>query len=116
MRERPSHGLRRCRGALLGALLALGALAPALGSAQGANQAPECVTVRAQPWPAGFGFNHVVVVENHCREPVRCEVATNVDPSPRYELLVPPGEERSVATRSGSPASGFQPIYACELR
>jgi hypothetical protein len=74
------------------------------------------VTVRGQPWYAGFGFKHNVYVENHCEAEVHCSVATTVDPSPRYDLLVPPGEERSVSTRSGSPASAFRPIYACELR
>jgi hypothetical protein len=74
------------------------------------------VTVRGQPWNAGFGYNHVVYVENHCEAVVHCSVATTVDPSPRYDLVVPPGEERSVATRSGSPASAFRAIYTCELR
>jgi hypothetical protein len=112
--------------AVLGALLAFGVLGvlgveriagPGGATPTASAQAPlTCVVVRAQPWPAGYGWNHVVVVENHCQAEVRCEVATNVDPSPRYELVVPPGEERSVATRSGSPASAFRPIYTCERR
>ncbi|MBC7172370.1 MAG: hypothetical protein H5U40_08095 [Polyangiaceae bacterium] len=87
----------------------------AVAAAQGANVAPACVTVRAEPVLGAYGTNHVVVVINRCDVAVTCEVATDVDPEPRYRLRVAPGTEASVATRAESPASAFRPIYTCEL-
>ncbi|NLY95719.1 MAG: hypothetical protein GXY23_17040 [Myxococcales bacterium] len=80
------------------------------------QDAPSCVKVRGEPRYQGYGQTHVVVVKNGCDKTVRCEVFTDVDPTPRYTLLVAPGETEEVATRRGSPSSAFRPGYRCELR
>lgn len=74
---------------------------------------PRCMEVRAEPVYNGIGWNHVVVLRNGCDRRYDCQVSTNVDPSPSYPVSLAPGEERSVATRNGSPASGFSPKAIC---
>lgn len=74
---------------------------------------PRCLEVRAEPVFNGIGWNHVVVLRNGCERAYACRVSTNVDPAPEYPVSIRPGEERSVATRNGSPASGFSPKAVC---
>jgi hypothetical protein len=109
------HDVRVSRIFAIG-LFALAASVAAAATAQGANTKPDCVDVRAVPVLGAYGTNHVVVVENRCDVTVHCDVATNVDPAPRYPLAVAPGAEASVATRAESPSSSFRPLYTCEAR
>lgn len=74
---------------------------------------PRCLEVRAEPVFNGIGWNHVVVLRNRCERRYDCQVSTNVDPVPEYPISIAPGEERSVATRNGSPASAFSPKAVC---
>ena len=92
--------------------LAIAALAlPPLALAQ--NQVPSCVTVRHEArWGAG-AYNHVVIVENGCERPVRCDVATDVNPHPT-QVRVDPGGRSEVVTFLGSPAREFTPRVRCE--
>jgi hypothetical protein len=78
------------------------------------QEAPSCVKVRGEPRFQGYGQTHVVMVTNECDRKVRCEVYTNVDPYPRYTLVVAPGKTEEIATRQGSPASEFKPGYRCD--
>jgi hypothetical protein len=94
--------------------LALTSLALAQERAPVEQEAPACVTVRGEPRFQGYGQTHVVIVKNACDRHVRCEVYTDVDPSPRYTLVVAPGETEEIATRQGSPSSAFKPGYRCE--
>lgn len=98
------------------AFAALALLCAVTALAQSGNVKPDCVEVRAVPALGAYGTNHIVVVENRCDVAVHCEVATDVDPSPRYPLDVPPGHEGSVATRAESPSAGFRPLYTCVVR
>lgn len=74
---------------------------------------PRCIEVRAEPVFNGIGWNHVVIVRNGCDRAYACNVSTDVDPAPEYPVSVAPGQERAVATRNGSPASGFTPRAVC---
>jgi len=93
--------------------VAVAALAtPALVFAQ--NEVPSCVSVRGEArWGAG-AYNHVVIVQNTCDEAARCQVATNVNPSPT-RVDVPAGETVETVTFLGSPAREFTPRVSCEL-
>jgi hypothetical protein len=79
------------------------------------QSAPECVTVEARPFLGAYGTNHAVAVTNHCERPVRCDVATDVDPEPRQTLTVRPGDTAVASTRLESPARVFTPLYHCDL-
>lgn len=74
---------------------------------------PRCMDVRAEPVFNGVGWNHVVTLRNGCDRAYTCRVSTNVDPAPEYPVTLEPGENRSIATRNGSPASGFTPNAIC---
>ncbi len=75
-------------------------------------QGPECAQVRAEAPYQAYGYTHIVAIDNHCEAPVRCRVATNVDPEWRA-LRVPAGETGQVVTRRGSPASEFEARARC---
>src|SRR5690606_40744178 len=95
-------------------LFGLGAYARAEGALE--QEAPECVKVRGEARFQGYGQTHVVIVKNACEEAVRCEVFTDVDPTPRHVMVVQPGKTEELATRQGSPASAFRPGYRCAFR
>ncbi|MEM9862125.1 MAG: hypothetical protein AAF938_10945 [Myxococcota bacterium] len=78
-------------------------------------EAPTCVEVDKSAPIRGYGHAHIVHVENGCDRPVRCAVATDVDPTPT-QITVPAGEREDVVARIGSPASTFEAIVDCELR
>src|SRR6476661_4649374 len=64
---------------------------------------PECVKVQAQAPYRGYGYDHIVELRNTCTKPAKCQVATDVNPTP-VEQSVPAGETREVLTLRGSPA------------
>lgn len=80
------------------------------------QEAPACVEVRGEARFQGYGQTHVVIVKSECQRVVRCEVYTDIDPAPRYTLVVEPGRTEEIATRQGSPSSAFEPGYVCELK
>jgi hypothetical protein len=102
---------------VVGALVAAGAaFAPHLHAhGDGGGSHPDCIEHRAVARYQGTGYTHVVVVQSRCERTASCEVATDVDPSPRHDLSVGAGETREVITRVGSPAYGFTEIVDCEL-
>lgn len=98
------------------ALIVVLSLVAATAFAQDLDQsAPACVTVEGRPFLGAYGTNHAVAVINRCERRVRCVVATDVDPEPRYTLSVPPGGTAVASTRLESPASVFTPLYHCDL-
>lgn len=96
---------------LLLALTTLSAHAEAPGGAPSADQ---CTVAKPVARYVGLGYQHVVEVTNNCAKPVRCEVWTDVDPTPRHNLSVKPGETGSVIVRQGSPAREFKAEKACK--
>lgn len=101
----------RSRSAML--LLLAGLLVPAVVVAD-PPPLPECIRVSKEAPFQGYGYTHIVVVRSSCERAARCEVATDVDPSPQ-RVRVAPGETERVVTRRGSPASEFQPRVTCTL-
>lgn len=75
---------------------------------------PECVSVKAQAPYRGYGYDHIVELRNTCAKPAKCQVATDVSPTP-VEQSVPAGETREVLTLRGSPASTFVPAVSCKV-
>jgi hypothetical protein len=96
--------------------LTLASLAFAQERAPVEQEAPACVTVRGEPRFQGYGQTHVVIVKNACGRHIVCEVYTDVDPSPRYTLVVAPGKTEEMVTRQGSPSSAFKPGYRCDFK
>ncbi len=94
-------------GLLFFALLAL----PLVAQAQ--NQVPDCVTVTHSARWGAAGYDHRVRVANGCEHPVRCTVATNVNPDPST-IRVEPGQSEEVLTWRDSPAREFTPRVSCE--
>ena len=79
-------------------------------------QVPDCVMVRSEARPSGYRFDHVVYVRNSCPVSIDCLISTNVDPEPNHPLVVLPGRENGVITRTGASRRYFKPQVSCELR
>lgn len=92
----------------LPALLALLALA----SAARAQKTPACVRWWQQTVAAGYGYNHVVGIENTCDKPVACTVSTDVAPDPIH-ATVQPKEKTELTTFRGSPSYTFKAKVEC---
>jgi hypothetical protein len=88
--------------------LALVALAPAAR----ADKTPACVRWWQQTVAVGYGYNHVVGIENTCDKPVACAVSTDVAPDP-IKATVAPKEKTELVTYRGSPASTFKAKVEC---
>lgn len=73
-----------------------------------------CVRYWTEARYRNHGYDHVVHVQSRCDQPVRCEVSTNVDPSPIVVDLQPQQQE-AVVTRVGSPARKFVARVACHF-
>jgi hypothetical protein len=99
--------------ALLG--LGLASAQPLDDSERNPGGTPKCVEVRAQALYRGYGYDHVVDIQNVCDKPVDCSVRTDVNPEVT-NLTIPPHELRSVVTFRGSPAREFKPDVQCKLQ
>ena len=75
---------------------------------------PKCVHVRGEARFSGFGYDHLVEVQNSCDKQANCRVATDVNPQAQ-SLQLNAGEKQSVVTFRGSPASAFRPDVSCKL-
>jgi hypothetical protein len=73
----------------------------------------QCARVSASARNEGYGFAHIVTLQNGCEKAVTCEVWTDVDPAPGHTLRAAPGESSDVLTRRGSPASAVSAQSAC---
>lgn len=74
----------------------------------------DCVRARAVPIYEGLGWSHYVEVSNLCDVRVDCLVGSDVDPEPRYRVVLDTGDSELVRTRYGSPTSIYTPIVSCE--
>jgi hypothetical protein len=73
----------------------------------------DCVRVQATPIYQGYGWTHFVDVRNDCRKAITCDVATDIDPEPKYRVQLQPTEATRVRTRVGSNTREFRPIVEC---
>jgi hypothetical protein len=74
---------------------------------------PKCVTVRTDTPYRGFGFDHVVSIENGCKRPVLCTIVTDINDQPA-SVRVDPGKTESVTTFRGSPSREFKADVSCK--
>ena len=94
----------------------LGALCFALSArAEPTPASPACADVTASARMQAYGYAHVVTLYNRCQRAVSCEVWTDVDPAPHYQLRAKPGERVEVVTRNGSPARAVQAGKQCQF-
>ncbi|MFW5921505.1 MAG: hypothetical protein ACOCUS_06670 [Polyangiales bacterium] len=105
------------------AVLALGAalLAPADpqaaradGDDGGGDDVPECVEYWGEARPSGYGYNHVVHVDNDCEQLAKCKVWTDVN-TDKQRVDVPAGREKEVVTFVASPSREFEAHAQCTL-
>jgi hypothetical protein len=98
------------------ALLATLACPAAIAAAGEGDDAPNpaaCVKVRTEARYVPYGYDHIVELENTCGRAMRCDVASNVNPTPTSVDLAT-GETKSVLTYRGSPASEFTAQVDCK--
>ncbi|MET0342192.1 MAG: hypothetical protein ABW252_14400 [Polyangiales bacterium] len=78
--------------------------------------ADACAEARGSVRQEAYGYTHVVSLRNGCAKPVSCELWSDVDPSPRTRVEVPPGATSEVVTRRGSPAREVRGFRKCSFR
>lgn len=71
-----------------------------------------CVRAWGEARYAPYGYDHIVHLASSCEGAARCEVSTDVDPSP-ISVQVAPSEHVEVVTRRRSPAQRFEPRAVC---
>lgn len=76
---------------------------------------PTCIEFRGEARYRGYGYHHIVIVENGCDRAARCDVATDVTPESQ-SVDVPAGQSSETITRTGSPSRAFEPRVSCTLR
>jgi hypothetical protein len=90
--------------------------ASASGLDDGEREAPKsakCVEVRTLTPYRGYGYDHVVEIENRCTKTMSCTVKTDANPE-AISVVVPARETRSVTTMRGSPAREFKADVQCK--
>jgi hypothetical protein len=73
-----------------------------------------CHEARGTAIYEGLGWTHYVEIFNACDVALLCSVATDIDPEPRYDVIVDPNQTGVVRIRWGSPAPYFSPSVSCE--
>lgn len=73
-----------------------------------------CAKVIASARYEGYGYTHVIELNNSCDKAVACSVWTNVDPT-KVTLQAEPGKSASVVTRKGSPSRDVVARSECKL-
>lgn len=73
-----------------------------------------CAQVTVTARYEGYGFTHLVTLNNTCKSAVQCEVWTGVDPA-HLSLRAKPGQSESIATRKGSPSREVHVQSSCKL-
>ena len=84
-------------------------------AAQGERaKAAVCVKWTATARASGYGYNHVVEIQNTCELPASCDVSTNVNPDVMH-VDVAPKASTEVVTFQGSPSREFTAKVDCKL-
>lgn len=77
-------------------------------------QNPKCVAVHPNARYRGYGYDHIVEIDNTCDQAIICIVKTDVVPEPTT-VKVPTRERKSVLTMRGSPAREFKADVQCKV-
>jgi hypothetical protein len=104
---------------IVAALLLCTALLVANANADDGERGPapatDCVKVTSEARYVAYGYDHVVTLENTCDRAMRCQVSSDVNPTPAAVELAK-GETKSVLTYRGSPASEFKAKAECKAQ
>ena len=99
---------------VLGVAMLAAAIVAGATPAQDQPPAPgACVQHVGEVRYSGYGYDHIVVLDNRCDYRARCQVSTNVNPQVQV-VEVPRGETREVVTFRGSPSREFTPNVSCD--
>lgn len=87
------------------------------GQAQGqpkqdGPQPVNCVEWNKEVRPRGYGYMHVVKLNNQCNTSQRCDVSTNSNPE-KQTVELPPKGSREVIAHISSPAREFTASVNC---
>jgi hypothetical protein len=109
----------RSSGAILGwVLLAIGAPTAFADGHDGGQREPprntQCLGVHQSTRYSGYGYDHIVEIDNACAQAMTCIVKTDVN-SEAITIKVPSKEKKSVVTHRGSPASEFKADVECKV-
>jgi hypothetical protein len=88
----------------------------AVAAAGDGDEAPTpetCVKVHTHARYVPYGYDHIVELENTCGKAMRCDVSTDVNPTPA-SVELGSGETKSILTYRGSPASEFTAQVDCK--
>jgi hypothetical protein len=80
---------------------------------RGAPKSPNCIRVHSEARYSGYGYDHVVEIENGCAKAMVCTVKTDVNPEPT-KVSLPAREKTTVVTFRGSPAREFKADVQCK--
>lgn len=75
---------------------------------------PACIHTSTTARFRGYGYDHVVRIENTCAKAASCEVSTNSAPKPVH-ADVPAGGESEIVAFRGSPAREFTANVNCTV-
>lgn len=85
----------------------------ALPAAAGEPGKPlDCVTHRTEARYGGYGYDHLVHLDNACAQSATCTVSTDVNPE-KQRVTVKGRERTTVVTFRGSPAREFRATVEC---
>jgi len=79
-----------------------------------ADKTPACIRSWGETVATGFGYNHVVVIDNTCDKAATCTVSTDVAPDP-IQASAPAKQRTELVTFRGSPTRVFKPKVECRL-
>lgn len=74
-----------------------------------------CVRWTTEARYSGFGYNHLVHLENQCDQVIKCHVSTDVNQGGVDETLNAK-EKKTVLTMRGSPAREFKAQVSCKQK
>lgn len=77
-------------------------------------KAAVCVKWSGTARPSGYGYDHVVTIQNTCEQSASCSVSTNVNTDVMH-VDVAPKASTEVVTFRGSPSREFTPKVECRL-
>ena len=95
------------------ALFVVAVTLPALGQ-KGGDDIKDCYSVHGEARYGALAYKHIVIVTNRCDMSLKCEVWTDVDPSPKHSVTVGPKGSGEVIVRNNSPSRVFKAYGECK--
>ncbi len=98
----------------LTAILVLSATLPALGQGGDGDDIKNCFNVHGEARYGALAYKHIVIVTNSCDISLKCQVWTDVDPSPKLSTSVGPKGTSETIVRNNSPSRVFKAFGECK--